>query len=76
MSNVDLAAVLVIAVEAARVGGKILRDSFGKVKEIAYKGTIDIVTEVDKASEAAILDILKSHTGSSGFSVLGINPSS
>ncbi len=61
MFEVDLNAALNVAISAAQAGGQILRDNYGRVKEINYKGATDLVTEVDKASEAAILDILKTH---------------
>src|SRR5512146_1773619 len=39
----------------ARQAGEILRDGFHKVHKIDYKGVIDPVTEMDRASEAFIL---------------------
>jgi myo-inositol-1(or 4)-monophosphatase len=40
----------------ARQAGKILLDGYDKEHEVNYKGVIDIVTEMDHASEAFILD--------------------
>lgn len=41
--------------ELARNSGKILRDGFGKVHRIDFKGEIDLVTEVDHQSEDYLL---------------------
>ncbi len=49
---------LTVAVEAARLGGEVLREGYGKEKTIEYKGEIDIVTEVDRKSEKLIVDLL------------------
>ncbi len=43
-----------VAIEAARDAGRILRDNYGKVQTIKFKGEVDIVTEVDEASERLI----------------------
>lgn len=51
---------LAVAVEAVRLGGDILKKSYGRVKEIKFKGDIDIVTDVDKKSEQEIVDLLSS----------------
>jgi myo-inositol-1(or 4)-monophosphatase len=50
-----------IAVQAALKGGEILRKHRGKVKNIGYKDEVNLVTEVDKISEEAILQIIKKH---------------
>jgi myo-inositol-1(or 4)-monophosphatase len=47
-----------VAEKAAKRAGKILEERFGKVKEIARKGEIDLVTEADLMSERAILGII------------------
>lgn len=39
----------------ARKAGAILRDGYSKEHEVAYKGVIDLVTEVDHQSEAYLL---------------------
>jgi myo-inositol-1(or 4)-monophosphatase len=49
-----------VAIEAAKLGGDVLRQSYGHVKQIEYKGEIDIVTEVDKRSEKLIVELLNS----------------
>lgn len=46
---------LAVAVAAAREGGEIVLAALHRPKEISYKGEVDIVTETDRKSEAAIL---------------------
>jgi myo-inositol-1(or 4)-monophosphatase len=55
--SVDFAAV---AVEAALRAGAIQKARYGQPIEIHQKGEIDLVTEVDRACEDAILDVLRS----------------
>ena len=43
---------------AARRGGEVVRERFGRRRTIEFKGGIDLVTDADKASEAAILEYL------------------
>jgi myo-inositol-1(or 4)-monophosphatase len=45
--------------EAARRGGEVLREKWGKARTIAFKGGIDLVTDADTASEAAVLGFLR-----------------
>jgi myo-inositol-1(or 4)-monophosphatase len=49
---------ITIAADAARAAGKILRDGWGKPHDIEFKGAINLVTEVDRAAEAAIIEQL------------------
>ncbi|HEY7723700.1 MAG TPA: inositol monophosphatase family protein [Anaeromyxobacteraceae bacterium] len=44
--------------EAARRGGAVLLRRFGGRRTIDYKGGIDLVTDADRASEAALLEFL------------------
>ena len=44
--------------EAARRGGAVLRERWGKARTIELKGGIDLVTDADRASEAAVLGFL------------------
>jgi myo-inositol-1(or 4)-monophosphatase len=46
--------------EAARRGGAILRERWGGIRTIELKGGIDLVTDADRASEAALLSFLSS----------------
>ena len=39
----------------ARGAGAILRDGYNKDHQISYKGVIDLVTEIDHASEAFLI---------------------
>ena len=48
-----------LCADAARRGGAILRERFGERRTIEYKGGIDLVTDADKASEAALLEFLR-----------------
>jgi myo-inositol-1(or 4)-monophosphatase len=45
--------------EAARLGGAVLRERWGKRRTIEFKGGIDLVTDADRASEAALLAFLR-----------------
>jgi len=47
-----------VCAEAARRGGAVLREKFGRGRTISYKGGIDLVTDADHASEAALLEFL------------------
>ena len=49
---------LTAAIEAARLGGEVLRERYGKVKTIEFKGEIDLVTDVYRKSEKLIVDFL------------------
>ena len=51
---------LAVAVEAARLGGDILREHYRRVKTVEFKGEADLVTEVDRRSEKEIVDLLTS----------------
>ncbi|MCY4623010.1 MAG: inositol monophosphatase family protein [bacterium] len=56
--NVDLRTDLEVAVAAARAGAGVVRRSFGRDIDPDLKGVVDPVTEVDRAAEAAILEVL------------------
>lgn len=47
------------AVSAAEKCGEIISSSFRKIHDIKYKGPVDIVTEVDIASQHLAIDIIK-----------------
>ena len=47
------------AEEAAHKAGRLLADRFTDARTIEYKGGIDLVTDGDKAAEAAILELLQ-----------------
>jgi myo-inositol-1(or 4)-monophosphatase len=52
---------LACATEAVLRAGAIQRARYGQEIEIQHKGTIDLVTEVDRACETAVLAVLRSH---------------
>jgi len=58
-----------IAIEAAREAGKFLKYSVGKVKSIEMKQGEErnLVSEIDKASEAKIIGIIKRHYPNHGI---------
>jgi myo-inositol-1(or 4)-monophosphatase len=47
------------AVQIARDAGQILRNRFGQPHDVRFKGTIDLVTEADRAAEDFIADRLR-----------------
>ncbi|HEY3118543.1 MAG TPA: inositol monophosphatase family protein [Chloroflexota bacterium] len=47
------------AIDAARAAGVLLRAHLGKVQSIRHKGEVNLVTEVDEASEAEIVARLR-----------------
>jgi myo-inositol-1(or 4)-monophosphatase len=48
-----------LAIEAAKAGGDIIRRFFGARQDPTYKGKFDPVTAVDRASEEAIVELLR-----------------
>ncbi len=56
-----------VAREIALEAGKFLRERFYEAKDISYKGKGDVVTDVDKASEALIRSILSREFPHMGF---------
>ncbi len=49
---------LEVAIKASRIGGGILNNLFGRVKNIVKKGEIDLVTEADIRAEMEIINII------------------
>lgn len=47
------------AFKAAHEAGKLLKERLGNIKQVDYKSAFNIVTDVDKASEKLILQIIK-----------------
>lgn len=60
MQQPDFDTILRTAIRAAYKGGKILRRHFGNLHDVRKKGAIDLVSEADTASEAAIIDTIRS----------------
>ncbi|XP_051128987.1 phosphatase IMPL1, chloroplastic [Andrographis paniculata] len=44
---------------AANTGAQVVMDAVNKPRNVTYKGLTDLVTDTDKMSEAAILDVVK-----------------
>ncbi|NEP15323.1 MAG: inositol monophosphatase [Leptolyngbya sp. SIO4C1] len=62
VSSAELQRFLDIATEAALAGGAVLQQYWGKLSDIQEKGRPgDLVTEADKASEAAVLTVIQRH---------------
>ena len=49
------------AIETAREAGHILLEKFGRIEKVTKKGDINLVTEADLASEALIIEKIKSY---------------
>ena len=56
-----------VCAEAARKGGEVLRLALGEHRTIEHKGPTDLVTDADKASEAAILGLLRARCPGAAF---------
>lgn len=57
--HMDTEAMLRTAVHIARRAGEVLRQGWGTVQRVGYKGDIDLVTEWDQASEKLIIAALR-----------------
>ena len=54
----DMEQIRRVGIAAAFNGGKVLREHFGNLRSVRKKGAIDLVTEADIQSEAAIIDTI------------------
>ena len=55
----DLAALVVLAVQAARAAARVHRDGLGRVQQVDVKSSpTDVVTEVDREAERVIVDTI------------------
>lgn len=54
-----MATIRQVAVAAALAAGRLLRERLGRVREIRYKGSVNLVTEVDVASEQLIVETIR-----------------
>ncbi|XP_031492895.1 inositol-phosphate phosphatase isoform X1 [Nymphaea colorata] len=52
---------LIVAIEAAKGAGDVIRKGFYQSKHVEHKGQVDLVTETDKACEELIFNHLKKH---------------
>lgn len=50
---------LAVALEAAEAGARVLRHHYGEIQKVSFKGIVDLVTEQDKRSEAAISQTIR-----------------
>lgn len=55
----DLAMWAEVAESVAREAGAVLRDRFGRPRDVQFKGAIDLVTDADRAAEALIAERLR-----------------
>ena len=55
---------LSIAIEAATRAGQIIRSASERPREVTHKGAVDLVTQVDRAAETSIREVLSHHTPS------------
>lgn len=59
MTDVETRELVEVCAEAARRGGEVLRARWGQARTVELKGGIDLVTDADRASEAAVLGFLR-----------------
>ncbi|MCL4508741.1 MAG: inositol monophosphatase, partial [Chloroflexi bacterium] len=55
---------LEVAITAARLGGSVLREGLGAIRDVrtvGYKGQVDLVTEFDRRSEQFIIAYIGEH---------------
>jgi myo-inositol-1(or 4)-monophosphatase len=45
-------------IQALRLGGTVLKDYFGRVRQVMHKGKLDLVTDVDHRSEETVVEFL------------------
>ncbi|XP_076935049.1 inositol-phosphate phosphatase-like [Bidens hawaiensis] len=59
---ISLSEFLTVAIDAAKkAGGLVIRNAFYQTKHVENKGSVDLVTETDKACEDIIFNHLKQH---------------
>eukprot|EP00195_Chlamydomonas_chlamydogama_P007859 CAMPEP_0202892436 /NCGR_PEP_ID=MMETSP1392-20130828/2159_1 /ASSEMBLY_ACC=CAM_ASM_000868 /TAXON_ID=225041 /ORGANISM="Chlamydomonas chlamydogama, Strain SAG 11-48b" /LENGTH=300 /DNA_ID=CAMNT_0049576379 /DNA_START=92 /DNA_END=994 /DNA_ORIENTATION=- len=58
--KVPLPELLAVAKKAAEAGAEVVMGALDKPRNIQFKGATDLVTETDKASEEAVLNVLRS----------------
>jgi myo-inositol-1(or 4)-monophosphatase len=56
-----------ICAAAAEAGAQTLRDLYDRPREVQFKGRIDLVTDADKAAEAAIIAVLRQRAPGAGI---------
>eukprot|EP00891_Asterochloris_glomerata_P000537 jgi/Astpho2/537/Aster-03566 len=58
---------LTVATTAAQAGAQVVQSNVDQPRRIEFKGVADLVTNTDKASEAAILEVLQRECPDHGF---------
>ncbi len=59
-TGLDMQTIVHTAMEAARRAGSLIRDRFGRIQRVEFKGNLkDLVTEVDREAERLIVETLK-----------------
>jgi myo-inositol-1(or 4)-monophosphatase len=58
MTSMNPYAMLAGALEAADEAGKLLMGFLGRLENVEYKGSVNLVTEADRASERLLVDLL------------------
>jgi myo-inositol-1(or 4)-monophosphatase len=58
IADLDLARVREVGVSAARAAGELLRSRIDSIQEVRHKGVVDLVTDVDVASEKLVCGTL------------------
>ncbi|CAL1385975.1 unnamed protein product [Linum trigynum] len=58
-SDDSLKEFLETAVDAAKKAGEVIRKGFYQTKQVEHKGSVDLVTETDKACEDLVFNLLK-----------------
>lgn len=57
--KIPLTDLLAVARKAAEAGAEVVMDAVDKPRNVQYKGATDLVTETDKASEDAVLSVIR-----------------
>ncbi|KAI7738030.1 hypothetical protein M8C21_024853 [Ambrosia artemisiifolia] len=65
--NSSLSEYLTVATDVAKKAGEVIREGFYQTKHVEHKGSVDLVTETDKACEDLIFNHLKKHFPSHKF---------
>ncbi|KAL8249087.1 hypothetical protein R6Q59_005955 [Mikania micrantha] len=65
--NDSLSEFLTVAVDVAKKAGEVIRKGFYRTKHVEHKGSVDLVTETDKACEDLIFNHLKQRFPSHKF---------
>jgi myo-inositol-1(or 4)-monophosphatase len=67
LSQTEIRELIVVAERAARAGGEVVLAAWDQPRAYRHKGSVDLVTETDLASEVAIREVLRE----TGLAILG-----